>query len=138
MKRALGQLTQDATSQEEISIGPLIDIVFILLIFFVVTTTFARDLGLEIQRPQAHSGSEQPARLVRVAVSTRGEITVDAQPTPSWRVEATVKDALSLHSEKRVLLFSDQEVPARSLVELIDACRRAGASDVAVAVENAT
>jgi biopolymer transport protein ExbD len=132
----LGQLSEDSGQPEEISIGPLVDIVFILLIFFVVTTTFARDLGMEINRPRASSGSEQPTRLVRVAINKRGEITVDAQPTPAWRVEATVKDALDELSDKRVLVFGDSEVQAGRLVKVIDACKRAGARDVAVAVEN--
>lgn len=131
----LGQLRDELDGIEEPNIAPLIDIVFILLIFFVVTTTFVRDLGLEVDRPQAQTGAETPSRVVRVALSSRGELTVDARPTSPWRLEAEVEDRLIHYRDKTVLLVADQGVEAGKLVEVMDACRRAGAVDVAVAVE---
>ena len=87
----LGELSDESLDSGELNITPLIDIVFILLIFFVVTTTFVHDLGLPIERPRASSAEDQPSSLIRVAVSERGEITIEAQPTSPWRVEAEIR-----------------------------------------------
>lgn len=131
----LGQLGEDEATASELNITPLIDIVFILLIFFVVTTTFVHDLGLPIDRPQASTGEAQSLTLVRVAVSERGEITVDAMPTSPWRVEAEVRDRLHDDPEASVLVVADRGVHADTLVRVVDACRRGGATKVAMAVE---
>jgi biopolymer transport protein ExbD len=133
----LGHLAEQVAAEETESpnIAPLIDIVFILLIFFVVTTTFTKDLGLEIERPEASTATDTPSRVVRVAISSRGELTVDARPTSPWRLEDEVKERLTHYRDKTVLLVADKGVPAGKLVTIMDHCRRAGARDVAVAVE---
>src|SRR5690606_2192261 len=131
----LGEIAEPETSAGELNITPLIDIVFILLIFFVVTTTFVHDLGLTIDRPEASTGESQPLTLVRVAVSERGEITVDALPTSPWRVEAEVRDRLHDDPDAAVLVVADRGVHADTLVHVVDACRRGGAQRIALAVE---
>lgn len=134
---ALSRLQQQAEATEEPNLAPLIDIVFILLIFFVVTTTFAKDLGIDIRRPAASTAVEMPTRVVRVAVGARGELTVDARPTSPWRLEDEVRQRLAHDLDKSVLVVADESVEARELVEVMDACRSAGAAQVALAVEQA-
>lgn len=134
----LGQVTQreaPASSQDEPNVAPLIDIVFILLIFFVVTTTFAKDLGIDIDRPRASTGAQQPTELVRVAVGRRGELTVDGRATSAWRLEAEVQERLSHYLSKSVLVVADGSVDTKTLVRVIDQCRSAGATQVAIAAE---
>jgi len=133
--KPLGRLSESMSEQADLNITPLIDIVFILLIFFVVTTTFVHELGLPIDRPESSTASEQAQHVVRVAVSRQGEITVDAQPTSAWRVEAEVRAQLRDRPKAAVLVIADRGAVADVLVEVIDACRRAGASDVALGVE---
>ncbi len=130
----LGRL-QEETRTEEPNITPLIDIVFILLIFFVVTTTFARDLGLDVDRPAASTGAELPSRVVRVAVSAGGEITVDAQPTSTWRLRDEIAGRFELNPARTVLVVADRAVNAQRLVSVMDAAREAGAAQVSLAVE---
>lgn len=130
----LGQLTDELEANEEPNLTPLIDIVFILLIFFLVTTTFAKELGISVERPEASSATAMQAQVVRVAVSKEGAVTVNGQPTSSFRLEAEVRAALSA-DRKSVLLVADKAVDAETLVELMDACRTAGANDVALAVD---
>ncbi|MEO0813311.1 MAG: biopolymer transporter ExbD [Myxococcota bacterium] len=132
----LGAL-QEESRTEDPNITPLIDIVFILLIFFVVTTTFAKDLGLEVDRPEAATGNTLPSRVVRVALGARGDLTVDAQPVSPWRIEAAVKERFELNASRVVLVVADRSVDADRLVSAIDAARRAGASQVSLAVEEA-
>ena len=131
----LGSATKATPTSEEPNVAPLIDIVFILLIFFVVTTTFARDLGIDVERPSAGSATEQPANIVRVAVGRGGELAVDGRATSSWRLEAEVKDRIGHYTEKNVLVVADKSVDAKRLVDVMDACRMAGATQVAVSVE---
>lgn len=135
--KPLGRLSESMSEQADLNITPLIDIVFILLIFFVVTTTFVHELGLPIDRPESSTASEQAQHVVRVAVSRQGEITVDAQPTSAWRVEAEVRAQLRDRPDAAVLVIADRGAVADVLVEVIDACRRAGATDVALGVERA-
>lgn len=133
----LGELSDEIGDGGELNITPLIDIVFILLVFFVVTTTFAHELGLPIERPESSSAAESPHDVVRVAIGRNGQITVDAHPTSPWRVEAEVRSHLREHGGGRgaVVVIADRTVAAQRLVEVIDACRRAGARDVALGVE---
>ncbi len=131
----IGQLSNEVTEGAELNITPLIDIVFILLIFFVVTTTFVHELGLPIERPDSNTAIEQPHDVVRVAVSQHGEITVDAQPTSPWRVEAEVRARLREHADASVIVLADKGATAEVIVDAIDACRRAGAEGVALGVE---
>jgi biopolymer transport protein ExbD len=131
----LGQIAEEQREVGVLDITPLIDIVFILLIFFVVTTTFVHDLGLDVERPQATTARELPVEIVRVAVSDRGEITVDGRPTSAWRIEAEVRDRLGERDDASVLLVVDKGVVADRLVAVMDACRKAGAKSVALAVE---
>ncbi|MGB0591780.1 MAG: ExbD/TolR family protein [Myxococcota bacterium] len=131
----LGSVTSSPPPNEEPNVAPLIDIVFILLIFFVVTTTFARDLGIDVDRPSAGSATEQPANLVRVAVGRGGELAVDGRATSSWRLAAEVEDRIAHYVEKAVLVVADRGVDAETLVDVMDTCRQAGARQVALAVE---
>lgn len=131
----LGQLSDEITEGGDLNITPLIDIVFILLIFFVVTTTFVHELGLPIDRPDSSTATEQAPDVVRVAISRQAEITVDAQPTSRWRVEAEVRARLRDEAHSAVLVIADRGAVADVLVEVMDACRRAGAQNVALGVE---
>ncbi len=132
----LGSVTERAgEASQDLNVTPLIDIVFILLVFFVVTTTFAHELGIEVTRPEAETGEAQAVDVLRVAVSARGEITVDGRPTHPWRLEAEVRHRLAEHDGDAVLVVADEGVHASKLVEAMDACRRAGAGRVALGVE---
>lgn len=130
-------MSRDHYEDEDVepNITPLIDIVFILLIFFLVTTTFAKDLGMDVDRPEASSGASQQSEILRVAVGRNGEVTVAARPASMWNLSAAVQTALDKRRDKAVLLVADQAVPAGALVEVMDACKIGGASRVAVAVE---
>ncbi len=132
----LGTATQNPPPSEEPNVAPLLDIVFILLIFFVVTTTFARDLGIDVERPSAGSATEQAANVVRVAVGRGGEIAVDGRPTSAWRLGAEVEDRIAGNTEKSVLVVADRSIDAQTLVDVMDSCRLAGARQVALAVES--
>jgi biopolymer transport protein ExbD len=121
--------------QEEINMAPLIDMVFILLIFFVVTTTFTKDMALELQRPSASTSVAASPKAIRVYLDRGGNAFVDEQPVKVWMVQSRVRDLLAAAASKKVLVVADRLVPSERLVEIVDQCRLGGASEVAVATE---
>ena len=130
------QTSRQRRQQSEIDIAPLIDIVFILLIFFMVTTTFVRDAKLEIERPGAKTAQRAVQRSVRVSVGRRGEIFVDARPIKPWMLQARMREIVASQRIKTVLVIADRRVETGMLVDVVDQCRLAGAQDVGVAVEH--
>jgi biopolymer transport protein ExbD len=120
---------------KDIDISPLIDMVFILLIFFMVTTTFVKDMKIELERPGAASASRASSKSLRVAIDGGGNIFIDGNSVRPWMVQSRVRDFLKGASSKSVLVITDRRVPAERLVEVVDQCRLAGATDVGVATE---
>ena len=133
--RTLEQLLARKKENQEINIAPLIDMVFILLVFFMVTTTFNRDHQLELQRPNSQSGQLTEQQVLRVAINRRSETTVDGKPVNPWMLQTRVREALAIRTSKSVLLVADSHVETGQLIHLMDECTLAGASNVGVAVE---
>lgn len=119
---------------ETIDISPLIDMVFILLIFFMVSTTFVKDMDLDINRPNAESADQASADAVRLYIDGRGDIYLDGDPVRTWMIQNRLRDLMQASGSETVLLVTDENVPARRLVEVVDQARLAGA-DVGVATE---
>lgn len=126
---------RNARDTEEINIAPLIDMVFILLIFFMVSTTFVRDLQLDLERPGASTAAVADTRAVRVQVDRRGSIFLDGQAVQPWMLEGRVRDRLSNATLKTVVVTADKSLDTGALVDVVDACRMAGAEHVGLAVE---
>jgi biopolymer transport protein ExbD len=120
---------------EEINIAPLIDMVFILLIFFMVSTTFVRDVKIDLERPGAKMTQTADNRSLRVTLGRRGELFIDDQPVKPWMLQSRVRELLARNRIKTVLVVVDQRVDSGKLVEVVDQCRIAGARDVGVAVD---
>lgn len=119
----------------EIDMSPLIDMVFILLIFFMVTTTFVKDMKLDLDRPSASSASKASTKSLRVYVDKAGAVYVDGKTVRPWMLQSHVRDALRGQASREVLVICDRRVPAERLIEVVDQCRLAGAADVGVATE---
>ncbi len=122
-------------SAQGIDISPLIDMVFILLIFFMVSTTFVKDNKIDIERPSAASASRASSKSLRVVIDAGANITIDGAPVRPWMVQSRVRELLEGSTEKQVLVVTDRRVPADKLVEVVDQCRLAGAKEVGVATD---
>lgn len=118
-----------------IDISPLIDMVFILLIFFMVTTTFVKDMKLELDRPSAASASAASTKSIRVFIDQYGDIFVDNQPVRIYSLQSKLRDMLRVSTDKSILVVTDETVTAKLVLEVVDQSRLAGASDVGVATE---
>ena len=118
---------------QDINISPLIDMVFILLIFFMVSTTFVKDMKLDLNRPAAASSSTASTKAIRIYIDNLGEIYLDGEPVRLWVIQSRIRDLMDASTSKSILVVTDDGVPAGRLVEVVDQARLAGASDVGVA-----
>ena len=122
---------------DKIDIHPLIDVVFILLIFFMVSTTFVKDMNLDIDRPKASSASQAESNTIRLYIDGNGNTFLDGQPVRTWVIQSRLRDMLQVSSSKNVLVVTDDKVPSGKLVEVVDQAQLAGAEDVGVATQAA-
>jgi biopolymer transport protein ExbD len=118
-----------------VDMSPLIDMVFILLIFFMVSSTFVKDMKLDLNRPGASSASKASSKVIRVYIDKTGDTYVDAQPVKTWAIQGKLRDMLRASAERSVLVVTDDGIEVNKLIEVVDQCRMAGAKDVAVATE---
>ncbi len=120
---------------DNVDVSPLIDMVFILLIFFMVTTTFVKDMKLDINRPSAASASKSDTKVVRVYIDNTKQVYIDNQPVALWAIQSKLRELLRGANEKSVLVVSDDTIPVETLIDVVDECRMSGAKDVAVSTQ---
>ena len=126
------RLRRKEQTVSNIDVSPLIDMVFILLIFFMVTTTFVKDMKLDLDRPTAASASLLDEKVIRVYIDNNREVFIDNQPIKIWAIQSKLRDLLRSSTSKAVLVVSDTDIPVESLIDVIDECKMSGAKDVAV------
>ena len=120
-----------------IEIAPLIDIVFILLIFYIVSTSFVRDSAVSVTRPTSKFAGPVKERYVSVTLTAEGTVYVDGVAAPRDRT-AHIAAALNRADVRTVLIRSDADAATGMLLKVMDICRDAGAEAVLVgAVEEA-
>ena len=126
------RLKRQNTENDTIDISPLIDVVFILLIFFMVSTTFVKDAQLELQRPSAQSASPADTKSVRVSIDRDGSVYLGEESVRLWMLQSRVREILRDASQSTVLIIVDRITPTELLIDVVDQCRLAGAKDVGV------
>lgn len=126
------RLRHPEPTEASLDISPLIDVVFLLLIFFMVTTSFTRDMKLDLERPSARAAVKADSRALRVYIDAQERVYIDEMPVKSWMIESRVREQLAGQAAPSVLVVTDQGVPAQTLVQVIDSCRLAGAGSVGV------
>jgi biopolymer transport protein ExbD len=115
-----------------IDISPLIDCVFILLIFFIVTTTFVEETGVEVDKPQAASAVQLEKNSILIAVTTKGEVVYGGRDIGIAGVRPLVKRMLQ-SEDLPVIVQADRDVPSGLFVRVIDEAKLGGAEKVSVA-----
>jgi biopolymer transport protein ExbD len=121
------------TTEASVDLTPMIDMTFILLIFFMVATTFQKDLKIDINRPGASTGQVASTKAIKVYVDKQGQAYLDGEPVQVWVIQSRLRDLLKGQSQKSVLVVTDEIVPSGKLVEVVDQARLAGAEDIGVA-----
>ena len=116
-----------------INMTPLIDMVFILLIFFLVTSSFTKEAGIEVSRPTAESGQRQETASIVVAVNKSGDIWLDNQRIDIRSVRAKIESMHAQNPEGTVIIMSDKDARMGTAVQVLDQVRLAGVTNVAIA-----
>ncbi|MBI1380302.1 MAG: biopolymer transporter ExbD [Planctomycetaceae bacterium] len=116
-----------------IDMAPLIDIVFILLVFFLVTTTFSRDEGIGVERPVATTSTPLPSVALRVHITKSGACFVGGQATPLAGIRQRVEELLPAGDNAAVVVVPDRAVLAGTLVQVLDEIAAIGVADVSIA-----
>jgi biopolymer transport protein ExbD len=116
-----------------IDLSPLIDCVFILLIFFIVTTTFVEETGVEVDKPQAASAVMLEKTSIMIALTAKGEVVYDKRDIGIGSVRATVRRLLQKEDDIPVIIQADTNAPTGLLVRVIDEAKLGGAQKVNLA-----
>lgn len=115
-----------------IDMSPLLDVVFILLIFFIVTTVFVKETGVKVDKPQAISAQKLEQTAILLAITDAGEIFYDGSNIGVAGVRSTVEQ-LQRTKARPVVIQADKTVPTQLLLDVIDEAKLAGAETVNLA-----
>lgn len=125
--------TREEGGAAAINLTPLIDMVFILLIFFAVNSTFVKFPGVDVEQPVAKSTTVQQASNILIAVTASGEVWIDKKKVDVRRLRGVVEQMLVEAPDASVVVLSDENSRTGVVVEVIDQARLAGAAKVALA-----
>jgi len=130
-----GRLTGSGEAEiAEINISPLIDMIFILLIFFIVTTVFVEETGVDITRPEAATAAALERESILIAITERGQVIYGGQEIGINGVRATVR-RLTQRESLPVILQVDESANAGLVVRVMDEARIAGAATISISAD---
>ena len=124
---------RNRSTARELNIAPLIDMVFILLIFFIVTTSFVKETGIEVSRPTASTAVSKDTATLLIAIDKDNRIFMDNREIDIRAVRANVERALAENPEGAIVVVADRDSHTGTAIQVMDGCRQAGAEDVSLA-----
>ena len=133
MRRSL--ISQAVEETEEPNITPMLDVVFILLIFFIVTANFIKEPGLEINRPDSETSEITENAAILIAIGAAGEIYMDGRRIDVRQVKANVIRLIAENPQDSVVIQADVKSTAEKIVAVMDEVREAGVVDISIASE---
>jgi len=129
MKRFTNRRTKEET---EINLTPMLDVVFIMLIFFIVTTSFVKEAGIEVNRPSAATSEQKAKANIIVAIRKNNEIWIDKRIVDIRAVRANIEKLKSLNSQNSIVIQSDKESTTDTLIQVMDQIRLAGINEISI------
>ena len=131
--RRPGTLGLRSRREPQIGIAPLIDMVFILLIFFLVTTSFVRETGITVNKPVAVSAQTLEKQSILVAITQRGTIHINERQVDLRSLGGMIRKALRRSPNRPVVIVADRKANTGRVVDVIDRCKLAGVKKVSLA-----
>jgi biopolymer transport protein ExbD len=128
--------TKQESAAESVNLTPLIDMVIILLIFFLVTASFTKESGIDVDRPTAKTAAREEQGSMIIGVSKDGEIWIDSQKIDMRAVRAHVEHLHAQNPEGTVIILADKSAQTGTTVEVLDQVRLAGVTNVSIAASN--
>ncbi|MEZ8101862.1 ExbD/TolR family protein [Vibrio bivalvicida] len=121
--------------EAQVDLTSMLDIVFIMLIFFIVTSSFVRESGVEVNRPTASNAVSQKEAGVFVAITSANDIYIDKRMVDVERVEATLEHLMLENPDASLVIQADEHAYSGTVVKVMDAAKGAGVKNIALAAE---
>jgi len=134
MRRAANRFSR-SDEESDINLTPMLDVVFIMLIFFIVTATFIKQAGIDVLRPEAITGEQKPTVSVLVAISGNGDIWIDKKRVDVNAVRAHIERIHAENPKGGLVIQADREAKSEKLIAVLNAARAAGLTQVAISTE---
>jgi len=124
--------------QEEeaaIDLTPMLDVVFIMLIFFIVTSVFIKEAGIEVNRPDATTATPKENVSILVAINANNEIWIDKRRVDVRAVKSVIERMRAENPEGGLVIQADDQANVKTLTAVADAARELGLYDVSIATD---
>lgn len=118
-----------------IDMTPMLDIVFIMLIFFIVTTSFVSETGIDVNRPKANTATSQKKNTILISIAKDGNIWMDKRLIDPLSLRANIERLKARMPESGVVLVADKDAKTKYLVYVMDEIKQAGISNIAIAAK---
>ena len=122
-------------SESEVNLTPMLDVVFIMLIFFIVTASFVKESGIEISRPGASTAVRKERGNILIAISANDQIWMNRRQVDPRALRANIERAHAENPQGAVVIQADKEAKTGLLVQVMDAARSAGVKDISLAAD---
>ncbi|MDT0497792.1 biopolymer transporter ExbD [Algiphilus sp. W345] len=116
-----------------IDLTPMLDVVFIMLIFFIVTTSFVKEAGIDVNRPSANTAERKERGNILIAIRDNGDVWIDKRAVDIRAVRANVERLHAENPEGSVVIIADEASETGVLVQVMDQVRMAGVLNVSIA-----
>lgn len=127
----------DAREDENaIDLTPMLDVVFIMLIFFIVTATFVKEAGVDVERPLASTAERQDLANILIAITPEDDVWIDGNRVDVRDMSTLIKRLHAENPQGSVVIQADRDSTHKTLKQVMDAVQKAGVGQVAVAAEN--
>ena len=134
MRKHLDDIHFDEEEQE-INLTPMLDVVFIMLIFFIVTASFIKEAGVQVERPDAPTGERQEDAAILIAIRENDEIWIDRKETDPRGVRGVIERLHAENPKGSIVIQADENSTNEMLVVVMEAAKQAGVSNVAIATD---
>ncbi len=122
--------------ESAIDLTPLIDVVFIMLIFFIVTATFVKETGIDVNRPDAQTAVMKEKANILVAIDAKNQIWIERRKVDLRSVRPNIERLYAENPQGSVVIQADKEAKTETLIGVMDASRQAGVYNVAIAAQD--
>ncbi|MGI9229530.1 MAG: ExbD/TolR family protein [Gammaproteobacteria bacterium] len=131
------RITKAATGDDEsqVDLTPLIDVVFIMLIFFIVTATFIKETGIDVNKPDAPTAEVKKKANILIAIDANNNVWIDRRKVDIRAVRPNIERLHAENPQGSVVIQADEESKNKLLVAVMDAARQAGVYNIALAAE---
>ncbi len=132
----MARRTKRESEEAAIDLTPMLDVVFIMLIFFIVTTSFVKEAGIDVNRPKASQAKAKPSATIFLAIRANGEVWLDKRAVDVERVGAQIEKMLAESPTDTVIVQADKEAKHGVVVSVMDQIKLAGIEKIVIAAEN--